>query len=515
MHNKSGGEPASEDKALRRQSALSILENAIVFCTNGAQILSNGKGPFLFVINDLVPVLRDHGMLGLLDALASQIFGYPDDPKSGELRHSTAISSGYVPLDQVLRTVLSISRAFGLEEAMDRLSGPEGEGLVSTCICMTLSCLHPCLLLLLEFGISPLASHVHLLLVSKSQLKIVVRAAAQEGGEAFAATVRRLFDKETDGSLTRDERALLAHLRKCWTLAGENSAEEWRRLLELEKAGKLSPADEIKLTNWRAGLSAGGENSAEEWRRLLRLEKAGKLSPADKIKLTNWRAGELAGGENRAEEWRRLLELEEADELGPDDKIKLTEWRVGKSAGGLAGGLAGDVSEGKRAEWNQMYALLRDYKEENGNCLVTQNRGDKKLARWVSTQRGQYRLKDDGKRSTLSSEREVLLDKIGFTWKINPSWNDRFQQLENVGSCKGPVINAIDTSLYSWCAYQVHSRQLWEKNEREYQRQLSSWKKSRRRGDRPTRRDQTKYEKWIKREELLDQLGFWNQFRST
>lgn len=137
MHNRSGGKPASEDEALRRQSALSILENAIVFCTDDAQILPNGKGPFLFVINNLVPVLRDHGKLGLLDTLASQIFDHPNDPNSGELRHSTAICSGYVPADQVLRTVLSISRAFGLEEAMNRLSGPEGEGLVS--ICTTLS----------------------------------------------------------------------------------------------------------------------------------------------------------------------------------------------------------------------------------------------------------------------------------------------------------------------------------------------------------------------------------------
>jgi hypothetical protein len=153
MHNRSGGEPATGDEALRRQSALSILENAIVFCTHDAQILPNGKGPFLFVINDLVPVLRDHGKLGLLDALASQIFDYPDDPNSGELRHSTAITSGYVPADQVLRTVRSISRTFGLEEAMNRLSGPEGEGLVSILYFFIFLCI------LVSFYCSTLVSH--------------------------------------------------------------------------------------------------------------------------------------------------------------------------------------------------------------------------------------------------------------------------------------------------------------------------------------------------------------------
>ena len=163
-----------------------------------------------------------------------------------------------------------------------------------------------------------------------------------------------------------------------------------------------------------------------------------------------------------------------------------------------------------------MYALLRDYKEENGDCLVPHRKGKpSRLYEWVLTQRGQYRLKRDGKRSSLTNEREVLLDKIGFTWKINLSWNDRFQQLENVGSCSVGAISQADSSLYFWCSSQVVCRQQWREREREYQRELSSWKKSRRRGDRPTRRDQTRYEKWIKREELLDQLGFWDEFLSS
>ena len=163
-----------------------------------------------------------------------------------------------------------------------------------------------------------------------------------------------------------------------------------------------------------------------------------------------------------------------------------------------------------------MYALLRDYKEENGDCRVPHRKGKpSRLYEWVLTQRGQYRLKRDGKRSSLTNEREVLLDKIGFTWRINLSWNDRFQQLENVGSCSGAAILQADSSLYCWCSSQLESRQRWRKREREYQRELSRWKNSRRRGNRPTWRDKAQYEKWIKREELLDQLDFWNQFRST
>ena len=140
-----------------------------------------------------------------------------------------------------------------------------------------------------------------------------------------------------------------------------------------------------------------------------------------------------------------------SDELGPDDKIKLTNWR-------------GGVSEGQRAEWNhewnRMYALLRDYKEENGDCLVPYCSGKtSKLARWVVYQRTQHKLKGEGKRSYLTDEMQAKLDDIGFTWKINLSWDDRYLQVQNIGSCKGPVISAIDTSLYCLCAYQVHSRQ--------------------------------------------------------
>ena len=237
----------------------------------------------------------------------------------------------------------------------------------------------------------------------------------------------------------------------------------------MEKAGKLSPADEIKLTKMRLDPSAGGENAAEEFERLLKLEKAGKLSPAGKIKLTNMRASRFDG-----------------------------------------------VSEGQKADWNRMYALLCAYKEENGDCLVPQHSGNvSKLAAWVNTQRAQYKLKDAGKPSNLSDERKALLDEIGFTYRVTLPWGDRFQQLEKVGSCSKSAILSSDRRLCQWCSRQVEIRQQWRKKEREYQRELSSWKNSGRRGDRPKRRDQTKYETWIKREERLGQLGFWEQFRNT
>ena len=177
------------------------------------------------------------------------------------------------------------------------------------------------------------------------------------------------------------------------------------------------------------------------------------------------------------------------------------------------------MSEGQIAEWNRMYALLCDYKEENGDCLVPQTKGNvSKLAKWVCKQRSEYKRKRERKPSSLSDEREALLDQIGFTWKILVvSWDERYQQLEKIGSCSGPAVLQADSSLYKWCSYQLESRKLWRKKEREYQRELSSWKKSGRRGDRPkwSKNQLIRHERWIEREELLDQLDFWNQFRNS
>ena len=335
------------------------------------------------------------------------------------------------------------------------------------------------------------------------------RAGVSAGATNRIKEFEKLLELEEADELGPDAEIKLTNWRAGLVAGGENSAEEWRRLVRLEKADKLSPAEEIKLTNWR-------ERSAKEWRRLLKLEKSGKLSPDDEIKLTKMRADQSAsgsaGGENAAEEWRRLLRLEEADELGPDDEIKLTNWRAEKSSNGtkmVANRTTnGRYSQGERAEWNRMFELLCVYKEENGDCLVPQNSGSK-LCNWVKQQRAQYRLKGEGKPSHLSEERIALLEALGFTWKANLSWEDRFQQLEKIGSCSIPTSG----SFYGWCIHQVESRQRWRKKEMEYQRELSSWEKSNRRGDRPTRRDETRYEKWIKREERLDELGFWDEFR--
>ena len=260
----------------------------------------------------------------------------------------------------------------------------------------------------------------------------------------------------------------------------------------------------------RIGGKLGGKLAGKKYRRLLVKERTKKLSADEKAKLTKWRAGKEASGRtgaaNTIKEFDRLLKLEEAKNLSAENNVKLSNMRAGRFDG---------VSEGQSAEWNRMYQKLRAYKEKNGDCIVPVINGKvSELSHWVANQRAQKKLKIEGKPSLLTGERQAKLDEISFTWKVNLSWNDRYRQLQSVGSCSGSAIRDSDASLslYSWCSHQVESQQLWKRNEREYQRQLSSWKGRGHRGDKPTRKKT--HETWIKREELLDQLGFWDQFKN-
>lgn len=51
-------------------------------------------------------------------------------------------------------------------------------------------------------------------------------------------------------------------------------------------------------------------------------------------------------------------------------------------------------------------------------------------AQWVKRQRYQYKLKLEGKRSTLSDERVKLLNQIGFIWNSHDVvWEERWHEL--------------------------------------------------------------------------------------
>jgi len=68
------------------------------------------------------------------------------------------------------------------------------------------------------------------------------------------------------------------------------------------------------------------------------------------------------------------------------------------------------------AQWNFRYGELSDYKEEHGHCLVSvHDEANKQLGRWVDTQRQQYRLLQQGKKSHITEERVAKLEAVSYT----------------------------------------------------------------------------------------------------
>lgn len=71
------------------------------------------------------------------------------------------------------------------------------------------------------------------------------------------------------------------------------------------------------------------------------------------------------------------------------------------------------------AAWERRISELRAYRAENGNCSVPATyQPNKKLAAWVKCQRRQYKLYQEGKANTLTTDRIAALNRMGFHWEV-------------------------------------------------------------------------------------------------
>ena len=66
------------------------------------------------------------------------------------------------------------------------------------------------------------------------------------------------------------------------------------------------------------------------------------------------------------------------------------------------------------AKWEELYQQLVEYHKKNGNCLVPQKGENKKLGKWVATQRLKHNNKDSKKR--MRPDRFEKLNGMGFIW---------------------------------------------------------------------------------------------------
>lgn len=94
-------------------------------------------------------------------------------------------------------------------------------------------------------------------------------------------------------------------------------------------------------------------------------------------------------------------------------------------------GKSGKPVESNDKRWQKRYADLLRFKQRFGHCHVpSQWNEDASLAQWVKRQRYQLRLREEGRHSTMSRERERLLNAIDFSWDPHTSfWEDRLREL--------------------------------------------------------------------------------------
>ena len=111
--------------------------------------------------------------------------------------------------------------------------------------------------------------------------------------------------------------------------------------------------------------------------------------------------------------------------------------------------------------WNELFAALLKYKEENGHCKVPRAWPENPdLSSWVSTQRESYR------KGLLSPDRIERLEHNGFIWDtIQNSWEENYSALieykSATGHCDVPDKWPMNLKLSHWVGKQ---RSYWKMN---------------------------------------------------
>ena len=123
--------------------------------------------------------------------------------------------------------------------------------------------------------------------------------------------------------------------------------------------------------------------------------------------------------------------------------------------------------------WEQRYAELEQYKAMYGNCNVPWKWSENsQLANWVSQQRTQYRLYQEGKKSSMTKERIAKLESIGFEWVLLTlvTWEQRYAELEQYkamyGNCNVPWKWSENSQLANWVSQQRTQYRLYQEGKK-------------------------------------------------
>eukprot|EP00934_Nitzschia_sp_Nitz4_P002021 Nitzschia sp. Nitz4//scaffold369_size34440//7903//8907//NITZ4_007839-RA/size34440-processed-gene-0.23-mRNA-1//-1//CDS//3329549356//2021//frame0 len=84
-------------------------------------------------------------------------------------------------------------------------------------------------------------------------------------------------------------------------------------------------------------------------------------------------------------------------------------------------------------QWNLRFDELLQFRKRHHHCCVPlQWPENPSLAHWIKRQRYQYRLKMEGRHSSMTQEREDALNRVGFVWDSHAvAWEERWNELRS------------------------------------------------------------------------------------
>lgn len=140
-------------------------------------------------------------------------------------------------------------------------------------------------------------------------------------------------------------------------------------------------------------------------------------------------------------------DYEETDDAGDDESH---EDEDGQATHGIR------FREYQAEIWSEKFEELCAFRRVHQHCHVPHLYADNaSLAQWVKRQRYQFKLKLEGKHSTLSDERIRMLNTIGFVWNSHDAvWEERVQDLlhfkRSHGHCIVPSNYEPNIQLAVW-----------------------------------------------------------------
>eukprot|EP00985_Skeletonema_marinoi_P012441 scaffold6003_cov126-Skeletonema_marinoi.AAC.1 len=121
-------------------------------------------------------------------------------------------------------------------------------------------------------------------------------------------------------------------------------------------------------------------------------------------------------------------------------------------------------AKGPQVKWEERFAELKAFEKEHGHTNVPSvYPTNPQLGNWVTEQRTHYRLKKEGKQSSMKNERIRELEAIGFVWVLQAKgpqvkWEERFAELkafkEEHNHANVPYKYPTNPQLGSWVVEQ-------------------------------------------------------------